>query len=31
MTASDAAPLLRAGWIRVDADDPDGTGGGGLP
>jgi hypothetical protein len=22
MTEKDAAPLLRAGWVRVDADDP---------
>jgi predicted phage terminase large subunit-like protein len=31
MTESDAAPLLRAGWIRVDTDDLTGAGGGGLP
>jgi hypothetical protein len=30
MTEADAAPLLRAGWVRIDLDDPDGTGSGGL-
>ena len=30
MSESDAAPLLRAGWIRADADRPAGTGSGGL-
>jgi hypothetical protein len=30
MTESDAAPLLRAGWVRADADDPAGVGGGDL-
>jgi hypothetical protein len=28
MTESDAAPLLRAGWARVDADDQAGKSGG---
>ena len=30
MTEADAAPLLRAGWLRADADRPAGTGSGGL-
>jgi hypothetical protein len=30
MSESDAAPLLRAGWVRVDPDGPAGTGSGGL-
>ena len=30
ITESDAAPLLRAGWVRVDADDLVGAGGHGL-
>jgi predicted phage terminase large subunit-like protein len=30
MTEADAAPLLRAGWLRADADRPVGTGSGGL-
>jgi predicted phage terminase large subunit-like protein len=30
MTESDAAPLLRAGWVRVHADDPTGAGDSGL-
>ena len=30
MTESDAAPLLRAGWVRVVTDDPAGAGTGGL-
>jgi hypothetical protein len=30
MTEEDAAPLLRAGWVRVDTGDLAGTGRGGL-
>jgi hypothetical protein len=30
MSEADAAPLLRAGWVRVDADDPGGPAGDGL-
>jgi hypothetical protein len=28
--APDVAPLLRASWVRVDADEPAGAGGRGL-
>jgi hypothetical protein len=31
MTESDAAPLLRAGWVRVRADNLAGIRGGGSP
>ena len=30
VTEADAAPLLRAGWVRLDADDLVGAGGHGL-